>query len=203
MKSITVCRARRSQEQTFLRDSFSQPGAAPFSKLSASKPRGRGEVYRFYSHRSGKVEQWPHTTGMRLLSLQPVAKQASWDHLSSGVNKKDAETRLEGIHYPSLERSNYPELSWVGGSHPAGIPECMPFHFRSCSLTVERLECWILDQLKGDGKGLGHSRPDPVRFHPAAPHFKAIGRSEAPAEPRTGRRNRPEKNSETGAKLKR
>lgn len=27
---------------------------------------------------------------------------------------------------PSLERRNYPELSCIGGLHPAGIPECMP-----------------------------------------------------------------------------
>lgn len=273
VKSITVCRARRSQEQTFLRDSFSQPGAAPFS---ASKPRGRGEVYRFYSQRTGKVEQWPNTTGMLLflsawrngrrsgyrvtteshvprrgacrfesyhahqLSLQSIAKQASWDHSSSGDNKNDAETRLEGNHYPSPSpavpvRGNAAELSWVGGSHPAGIPECMPFNGSPKSHWILGVTLQPLAGSRPERRNCLQFRPVPVladtllvkqggearesilesrrvrrnsvsliinrTLAAGRMQFKANGRSEAPAEPRTGRRNRTEKNSETGANL--
>lgn len=65
----TVCHARRSKEHFFLRGLTSQPGVAP---ISASKPRGRG-VRFVSSQRSGKVQQWPHTTGM-LPDFERVAR---------------------------------------------------------------------------------------------------------------------------------
>jgi len=40
---------------------------------------------------------------------------------------------------PSLERRNYPELSCIGGLHPAGIPECMPFQFRPAPVLADTL----------------------------------------------------------------
>ena len=55
-----------------------------------------------------------------------LARGSQERHLSTHSASHLERQQPAGLIYPSLERRNYPELSCIGGLHPAGIPECMP-----------------------------------------------------------------------------
>lgn len=89
-------------------------------------PRGWGGFYVFFTPISlGRVERAGQQGLNCLIETYRVAEQ-----FTAGESLQSAAfmTAVPATNYPSPERSYYPELSWVGGSHPAGIPECMPIY---------------------------------------------------------------------------
>ena len=66
-----------------------------------------------------------------------LARGSQERHLSTHSASHLERQQPAGLIYPSLERRNYPELSCIGGLHPAGIPECMPSIYQAAGASVE------------------------------------------------------------------